>query len=133
MTESWAVMPLVDDAHGGLDYRARPKYSVDSGVVIHHGEAAYFSFVAESDNHDLLEHSDVRALTDTEVTELEQELPYPLPSHPSKRDIDDQREQAGLGDVVAKVAHALGVDECGSCRRRRQWLNRISIGWQRKR
>lgn len=133
MTEDWASMPLVDDEErGGLNYGVRPKYNVDAGTVIHQGDRAYFPLVAESNNHELLERSDVRVLTDTEVGELEQQLPYPLPSQPPDEYADNQRERVGLGDIIAKITHILGINECSGCRKRRRWLNRIPIGWQRK-
>lgn len=133
MTEDWASMPLMDDEDSeGLNYGVRPKYSIDAGTVIHHGDKAYFPLMDESDNHKLLSRSDVRVLTDREVVELEQQLPYPLPSGAFDGDIDNQQERVGLGDVIAKITHMLGITECSSCRKRRRWLNRITIGWQKK-
>ena len=133
MTETWASMPLVgDEDRGGLNYGVRPKYSVDTGTVIHHRDEAYFPLIAESDNHELLRHSDVRVLTDRGVSELEQELPYSLPSGSSSGDIGDQQGRVGLGDVITKITHMLGISECSSCRQRRQWLNKITIRGRRK-
>lgn len=133
MTENWASMPLVDDEkRRGVNYGVRPKYRIDAGTVIHQGDRAYFPLITESKNHELLRYSDVRVLTDMEVGELEQELPYPLPSGSSGRDIGDQQGRVGLGDVIAKITHMLGISECSSCRKRRRWLNKITIGWQRR-
>lgn len=30
----------------------------------------------------------------------------------------------GLGDVVAKVTKAVGIQPCAPCERRRQWMNK---------
>jgi pantoate kinase len=38
--------------------------------------------------------------------------------------INELRRMAGLGDVVSKVTHALGIRECGGCKQRRDVLNR---------
>lgn len=29
----------------------------------------------------------------------------------------------GLGDTISKITHALGIPECGGCKKRRDWLN----------
>lgn len=33
-------------------------------------------------------------------------------------------EAVGLGDIVGRFGHALGVTPCDRCRERRDWLNR---------
>jgi hypothetical protein len=34
-----------------------------------------------------------------------------------------RRQMMGLGDVVAGMTRAVGIQPCGGCERRRQWLN----------
>jgi len=37
----------------------------------------------------------------------------------------EKKPIAGLGDAVAVVIHALtGIEPCGKCRRRKEWLNK---------
>jgi hypothetical protein len=128
--ETWASMPLVEDAdQGAIAYGARPKYRIEAGTVIHHGDRAYFPLIPDSDKEELLQHSDVHTLTDSEVKELEQRLPYPLPSPVSQEPAINPKGKMGLGDLIAKVTHFLGIRECGGCRKRRRWFNRISIDW----
>lgn len=31
----------------------------------------------------------------------------------------------GLGDVVAKMTHAVGIEPCGGCAERQEWLNKV--------
>ncbi len=37
----------------------------------------------------------------------------------------EQNREVGLGDVVSKVTKAVGIKECGGCKRRRKALNRL--------
>jgi hypothetical protein len=36
-------------------------------------------------------------------------------------------EEVGLGDVIKRVTHAIGIKPCGSCGRRAAVLNRLMI------
>lgn len=121
-------MPLVTDP--GSDYGVRLKYRVNRGTVIHQGDRAYFPISDGFGNRELLKHPDVDVLTDTEVEELEQRLSYPLPPQSENSlQIHSGGESVGLGDVVAKVTHKLGIAECAGCKKRRRWLNRIPVEW----
>lgn len=133
MTDNWASMPLVEGSDpGDIGYKARPKYRVDADIVIHQGDSAYVPLNSDLRDRELLEYSDVHVLSDDEVEKLEEQLPYPLPSQSTRTSLHAGNEsgQVGLGDLVAQVTHKLGITECASCKKRRRWLNRISVGWR---
>lgn len=135
MTDNWASMPLVDDNDSAISsYRARPKYHTDTGIVIHEGDNAYFPVSSNLDNQELLEQPDVHMLTDIEVKELEERLAYPLPSIGNEKSayIGNKAKRVGLGDLIAMGLHKLGIAECTGCRKRRRWLNKIPVRWQRR-
>jgi hypothetical protein len=53
------------------------------------------------------------------------------PSQPAKVRLPGflQDEEIGLGDVIKRVTHTLGVKPCGGCERRAKTLNRwVSFG-----
>ncbi len=46
---------------------------------------------------------------------------------------EDTKDSAlGLGDVVSKITGALRIPECGGCKRRKKWLNKVRIPRRRK-
>jgi len=127
-------MPLVSSGSDDPEYGAHPKYPVNRGTVIHHGSSAYVSLHDDSSRQELLEYPDVDVLGDVEIEELEDRLPYPLPSRTASNSRHAHRDEGttGLGDVIAGVTHSLGISECTGCNKRRRLLNRIPVRWSKR-
>jgi len=43
---------------------------------------------------------------------------------PLRIPVPGMQQGVGLGDVIARMTHALGVRQCEPCKRRQEWLNR---------
>lgn len=134
MANKWISMPLVSSGSDDPEYGAYPKYTVDGGTVIHHGDSAYVFLHDDPNNQELLDYPDVSVLDDVEIEELEDRLPYPLPSQieSGSRHVHRNDGITGLGDVVAGVTHSMGITECAGCNKRRRLLNRIPMRWPRR-
>ena len=39
--------------------------------------------------------------------------------------MSDKDKSKGLGDTVKKITNAVGIKQCGACKRRQQKLNRL--------
>ncbi len=39
--------------------------------------------------------------------------------------MSDKNKSEGLGDTVKKITNAVGIKQCGACKRRQQKLNRL--------
>jgi hypothetical protein len=114
-------MPTFADTTGD----PRLKYDPEANVlVIYRENTAFVAFDSESAGARLLRHPDVRALDEEEARDFEESLPVSLPPpQPHAR-------RVGLGDVISYVAGKARIQECGGCRARRTWLNRIPVwGW----
>lgn len=46
--------------------------------------------------------------------------------HAQGVDSPSPQPSRGLGDTIAKITHAVGIEPCGGCERRRQILNRMA-------
>ena len=120
-SRSWIAIPTLGDTTG----EPRLKYDLEANaLVIHREDTALVAFDNRLAGAGLLRHPDVRALSEEEAREFERSLPAPLPPpgpHPRR---------VGLGDVISYVAGKARIQECGGCRARRTWLNRIPVwGW----
>ena len=44
----------------------------------------------------------------------------------AKPEIKQEKKQSkGLGDMVADLTKAVGIQPCGGCKKRQEWLNKI--------
>ena len=130
MTRTWVEMPVVQAAGGG--HPDRPKYSPQiTSLLVYRGSKVYVGLPNARAARDVVKNSDVRLLTDTEAHAFEQSLPFP-PSPGGFARGAAEGWPVGLGDLVAWVAHRLGIAECSGCRKRRALLNRVVI-WGRGR
>lgn len=34
------------------------------------------------------------------------------------------KDSKGIGDTIAKITHAMGIKQCGGCKKRQEWLNK---------
>lgn len=59
------------------------------------------------------------------VEELREMLKKERPYSPCLRHDLPINKVEGLGDVVAKVASAVGIKPCKGCKRRQAWLNKV--------
>lgn len=127
MATDWMSIPLSDGSDTGVGSTPRPKYRTDTTVVVHHEGRAYVPVGPGSADRELLDHDDVYQLSEEELGELDDEVPYSL------ADLADQSARSrwiGLGDLIAAATTRLGISECAGCRKRRRWLNRIPV-WRR--
>jgi hypothetical protein len=54
------------------------------------------------------------------------------PPQPWHIPVPGMQQGVGLGDVIARATHALGIRQCEPCKRRQEWLNqRIRLGGRR--
>jgi len=91
--------------------------------VLYRDDSAYVSFADESAGGLLAHYPDVRVLDPAEGRAFEQGLRFEFPP--------PDRRAVGLGDVVAALGRTIGFRECGGCRKRKAWLNKIRIwGWR---
>jgi hypothetical protein len=131
-TRQWIEMPVAAgdaDGHG-----ARPKYPVEaSALLVYRGSKVYVSFSGRGD-HGTTRRPDVRRLTPAEARAFEESFSFPLPSPPPPAPGARQAgAPLGLGDLVSRLTHRVGIAECGGCRRRRSLLNRLVVwGWWRR-
>lgn len=127
MTRRWIEMPVVaSDAPGAP---ARPKYPVDaSAMLVYRGPKVYVSFTGRGDRG-MTGHPDVRRLTPAEARAFEESFSFPLPTPGARR----AGGPLGLGDLVSRVTHGMGITECSGCQRRRSLLNKLVVwGWWRR-
>jgi hypothetical protein len=135
----WLEMPTV--AEGGNPSRPRPKYQVASrAVLVYREDKVYVHLGDETTRAAVKAHPDVRTLSATEIRELERTRPFiRLAADGALEPLDAswerqraERSAVLLGDVIARLARAVGIAECGPCKRRRRRLNRIPLwGWWR--
>ncbi len=123
---TWIEVPTVVESPTSA---GRPKYPiVGSPFVVYKGTKAYAMVTDNSTQQPLLHYPDVRLLDPVEVNEFESTLRVPLPQ-PDGREPGRQ----GLGEVIHWFTKMLGINECGSCQKRRRSLNRVIVwGWWRK-
>lgn len=124
----WFKMPVV----GGEspDDPLRPKYPiVGNATLVYHGQHVFISFKDGDDIQQVAKLQETIRLTPNELRDLDDSLPFPLPSFEPKH--KDPPKLIGLGDVVAWLASKIGFKECEGCRKRKNWLNRLVI-WRRK-
>jgi hypothetical protein len=51
-------------------------------------------------------------------------LELPTPEN-QKKEIAKVRKLKGLGDTIAKVTKAIGIQPCGGCKERQEFLNKV--------
>ena len=128
----WLELPAEIDAEA----RARPTYAIVSDeVLVYRQDKVYACFRDKTAVADLVQHSDVRELSASEVEQLVALYEPILHAH---RFVEDSMADAvrpgpvGLGEVISRVASRVGLAECAGCRQRRRLLNRIVVwGWWR--
>jgi hypothetical protein len=132
--KNWLKMPAVAD--GSVLGRLRPKYPLSSrAILVYHIDSVYVLLADGKARAEVERHSDVRRPSSEEVQELEETHPF-LP-FVATDEIDLVRGRSDgrallLGDVVSRLAKAVGIVECAPCKRRRTRLNNIPLwGWWR--
>ena len=43
----------------------------------------------------------------------------------SHHDMPTENKSVGLGDTIAKITSAVGIQPCGGCKSRQEWLNKV--------
>lgn len=130
---AWIQIPITGDEV--LEDRSNLKYAVNkNATIIYHGQHAYVSFMDEADSVEFMQRPGIHLLTPSEVHELDRNLPFPFLSMTSKHSNGSAQNEevnvVGLGDLVARFTRKLGIQECDGCRKRKRWLNRVTV-WRR--
>jgi len=124
-------MPVI--GIGSPDDPIRPKYGIASNaVLVYRGAKVYIDLPNQDVRIELTKQPGVRPLASNEAQELEESMPFSIPSlapHPAY----SYKGFLRLGDAVAWLTHKMGLYECPGCRRRREWLNKVVIwGWWKR-
>lgn len=135
MTVQWLEMPMrrPDDPEQAIG----PKYAIPgNAVVLYRNDRAYACLTDADTIESLLTNPDVHIVSTARRARLQESFSVDLsaverlanhPTHSGTPAWARAADRIGLGDVVTAVTHALGIKECGGCRRRRRVLNRLTL------
>lgn len=134
----WLNVPLAERTENG----GQPvlKYDAPNTLVLPVDGTAYVGIADEEAAERLLSHPDVTTLGKAERSRIEPVPGVPVTWEsleaqiPSLGTIHGGKKAVGLGDVISALTRRVRMHECGSCRRRKRGLNRITVwGWWRDR
>lgn len=130
--QMWFEMP----AAGGHspDEPPRPPFECEGeATYVYRGALVYARFADPRDEIEAEKVPGSRRLADEELHELAADMPFPyldwLSSGPGGGHQDPG--YVGVGDVVSWLLRKAGFSECGGCRKRKGWLNRIPV-WPKR-
>ena len=128
----WIEMPAVRSETESN--RVQPKYPVETkALLIYRAEKVYIAFDEGLVQKEVEQFEDCRRLTTNEAIELEESLPFPIPSENVNHNHAPEKRSVGLGDIVSWLTRKLGIEECSACSSRKRSLNRVAVwGWWRK-
>lgn len=129
---AWFEMPVAGS--NSPDEPPCPPFECEGeATFVYRDYLVYAKFADPRDEQEAEKVPRSRRLTAEEVRALDADMPFPYLAWMSEQAHSTAPAPSyfGIGDAVSWLLHKLGFSECGGCRKRKSWLNRIPL-WPRR-